>query len=297
MSPQIPYYLGCPVFASPDWLGKVFTAKAKRSEWLKQYSLAFNTVEGNSTFYGLPSLETAERWGSETEPGFRFALKFPRIISHEKELAGAQVETELFLNVLAALRQRDRLGPSFLQLGPYFDGSRFPLLADYLRALPREFPYAVEVRNLDYFDAGRYERPLDALLTELKIDRVLFDSRPLFAQPPTDDSEREAQRRKPRSPLRRTVTGPHPMLRIVGRNRVDDARPWIEQWAPLVAQWIREGRTPYLFMHTPHDLHAPEMARVFHQQLQHSLPDLPPLPRWPAEEETYQRQRQRELFF
>jgi uncharacterized protein YecE (DUF72 family) len=297
MSSQLPYFLGCPVFASSDWLGTIYTAKAKRSDWLRQYSQAFNTVEGNSTFYGLPSADTVRRWATESEPGFRFALKFPRVISHEQELVGVETETHLFLDVLAVLQGADRLGSSFLQLGPYFDGQRFGQLEAYLRSLPTEFPYAVEVRHADYFDDGPCERRLDALLAELGIDRVLFDSRPLFSERPSDEAEQEAQRRKPRSPLRRTVTGRHPMLRLIGRNQVERVLPWIEEWAPLVAQWITQGCAPYVFTHTPLDAHAPEMARLFHQELQKYLPGLDNLPKWPGEQEAAERGRQRELFW
>lgn len=296
MSPALPYYLGCPVFASPDWLGKLFTLRAKRSQWLAQYSSAFNTVEGNSTFYGLPAADTIRRWASDSQPGFRFALKFPRAITHEKELQGAETETYLFLDILGVLHGADRLGPALLQLGPQFDGSKFPQLSAYLRALPHEFPYAVEVRHRDYFDAGRYERRLDALLTELGMNRVMFDSRPLFSQSPSDDFEAKAQDQKPRSPLRRTVTALQPMLRLIGRNTPEDVLPWIREWAPVVAGWIREGRTPFVFTHAPHDLFAPDIARLFHQELMQQIPDLPDLPPWPAEEDLKEKARQRELF-
>src|SRR4051812_44448356 len=97
MEPGLSLHLGCPVWASADWLGTVFTADAKRSDWLRQYATAFNTVEGNSTFYGLPKLETVERWAHDTPPGFQFCLKFPRIISHEHELVNAESDTRVFL--------------------------------------------------------------------------------------------------------------------------------------------------------------------------------------------------------
>lgn len=285
-SSELPYYLGCPVWACPDWVGTVFTPQAKRHEYLQQYSTAFNTVEGNTTFYGLPSLQAVHRWADETAPGFRFALKFPHTISHTKELVGAEVETKAFLSVLEILYAGERLGPSLLQLGPSFSGARLPELALYLRELPEEFPFAVEVRHEDFFDHGPHEQALDELLLRLQIDRVIFDSRALFSAAPKDDHEAEAQRRKPNSPLRQTVTGQRPMLRFVGRNEVDAARPWIEEWAPVVAKWIGEGRTPFVFMHTPHDYHAPELARAFHHELAKYIGGLAPLPRWPGEETT-----------
>lgn len=278
-----PLYVGCPVWASAAWVGKLFTADAPRRDWLRQYSSAFNTVEGNSTFYALPTAAAVRRWAETARPGFRFVLKFPRVISHEKQLVDAEAETEAFLDVLQVLRAAERLGPTFLQLPPTFGAGQFPVLADYLRDLPRAWPWAVEVRHPDYFDGGPHEQALDQRLQALGIDRVLFDSRPLFAAPPSDAAEEEAQRRKPRPPLRRTVTGRRPLLRLIGRNDVAQVQPWCAEWAAVVAEWLAQGRTPYVFTHTPDDRFAPDLARLFHQELVRRVPDLPPLPAWPAE--------------
>lgn len=296
-SPTLPYHLGCPVWSCGDWVGTLFASGAKKHEYLHQYSMAFNTVEGNSTFYGLPSLDTVRRWCDEALPGFRFALKFPRAISHERQLVDAGAETRAFLSILEILSATDHLGPSFLQLGPSFSAAQLTDLATYLRQLPEEFPFAVEVRHGDFFDRGPHEHALDELLMRLQIDRVLFDSRALFSAPPQDDAEAEAQRRKPKSPLRQTVTGQRPLLRFVGRNEVAAARTWIDEWAPVVARWIGEGLDPYVFVHTPHDQHAPKLARMFHDALSKHLPQLAPLPIWPgASTASVDRQRQRELF-
>jgi uncharacterized protein YecE (DUF72 family) len=84
MSASIPkYYLGCPVWACEKWKGTLFTSSAPRASWLTEYSTVFNTVEGNSTFYALPALDTVRRWADSVPSGFRFALKFPQVISHE----------------------------------------------------------------------------------------------------------------------------------------------------------------------------------------------------------------------
>jgi uncharacterized protein YecE (DUF72 family) len=273
----LPYRIGCPVWACGEWRGTLFPEKAPRTSWLRHYSAVFGTVEGNSTFYTLPSVETARRWADEAADGFRFALKFPRAITHEAELVDCDAVTGRFLEILAALHERDRLGPSFLQLGPAFDGRRFDALARYLRSLPSEFPWAVEVRHADWFDEGRFENALNQLLREVGMDRALFDSRALFSRPPSDEWEVESCRRKPRSPLRRTVTGPRPMLRLVGRNRIEEADPWLTEWAGPVAEWIRAGHEPYVFLHAPNDRHAPELAARFHEALRRHLPELPDL--------------------
>jgi uncharacterized protein YecE (DUF72 family) len=290
-------YLGCPVWSCAAWAGHFLTSDARQRDFLSQYSSVFNTVEGNSTFYALPNLDTVRRWAVETPLGFRFALKFPRDISHDKQLVRAERETEKFLEILRILASADRLGPSFLQLSPKFDGTQFPALETYLRNLAKEkMPLAVEVRHADYFDSGLREQALDDLLKELAIDRVIFDSRPLFSARPSDESEIESQRRKPQSPLRLTVTGQHPFLRLVGRNSLETTRLWLEEWAPIIAGWLQQGRTPYVFAHTPDDFFAPAMARVFHQELQKYRPEEPNLPVWPNEKRAAIQAKQKTLF-
>ena len=278
---ELQYRLGCPVWACPDWVGALFSTR-DRKKWLGEYSSVFGTVEGNSTFYGLPAMDTVKRWANSSCDGFRFCLKFPKAISHDRRLIGAEVETGLFLDILKVLAAADRLGPSFLQLPPTFSAVEFDRLKSYLQALPTEFPYAVEVRHLDFFDQGPVEAALDEMLRDLKIDRVLFDSRPLFSKPPSDEAEEASQARKPRSPHRTTVTGSRPMLRLVGRNSVDDTMPWIKEWAVVIADWIKTGLEPYVFAHSPDEAFAPEFAARLHSELQGHLSSLPSLATWPG---------------
>jgi len=289
--------IGCPVWSCAAWPGQFLTADARQRDYLAQYSTVFNTVEGNSTFYALPSLETVRRWASESAPGFRFALKFPKVISHEQRLVHAERETSQFLELLRILQDADRLGPSFLQLPPAFAGHQFSALENYLRTIVKEdVPLAVEVRHTDWFDSGTNERQLDQLLSELEIDRVLFDSRPLFSAPPTDAAETESQRRKPRSPWRQTVTGQHPFLRLVGRNSLEATQAWLDEWVPIIATWMQQGRVPYIFTHTPDDAFAPAMARALHQKLKAIVPGLPELPVWPHEKRMRIQAKQKTLF-
>lgn len=275
------YYLGAPVWACDAWIGSLYTSGNRRS-WLREYSAVFNTVEGNSTFYGLPDVDTFGRWADETADGFRFCLKFPSTITHEKELLGAERETAEFLDRLAILQQADRLGPSLLQLPPYFAADQLPNLAAYLDSLPAELPFAVEVRHADYFDRGRNERALDAALAKRGVDRALFDTRALFSRAASDEAERKSQDRKPKSPHRTTVTGNRPMLRFVGRNDLQQADRWIAEWSAVVADWIQAGLSPYVFTHAPDDALAPNFAERFHAALQQHVPALPDLPAWPG---------------
>ncbi len=106
---HLPYYLGCPVWACESWVGDLYSGKSRKT-WLGEYSRVFNTVEGNSTFYGLPAVSTVERWAAETQDGFRFALKFPGSVTHECQLVGGDTDTRIFLKLLNVLADADRLG-------------------------------------------------------------------------------------------------------------------------------------------------------------------------------------------
>lgn len=291
-----PFFIGCPVWASELWKGTLFTRRLSRNQMLEQYSRVFNTVEGNSVFYGLPTDDALKRWIEHTSEGFRFALKFPRVISHDKELAGAAEETKEFLRVLETLAKGDRLGPSFLQLSPHFSPLQFKALKQYLRNLPREFSYALEVRHADFFDQGENEKRLADLLVENGVSNVMLDSRPLFAKAPADESETISQRRKPRTPVRSQAIGEQPTLRLIGRNDVASLELWSQSWAKIIARWVGQGAAPYVFTHTPDEAFAPAFGRLLYSKLQAELNSLPPMPDFFGEAEAANEQSQQRLF-
>ena len=288
--------LGCPVWGCERWRGSLYTAKAPRDEWLSQYTQAFSTVEVNSSFYALPTPEIVEGWAKKSAPGFQFCLKFPKALTHDAMLIGAESITRAFIGLMRILKQYGRLGPAFLQLSPQFSARQFVALARFLNAWPNDLPISVEARHSDYFDEGECERRLNELLASRGMDRCLCDSRALFSAPPTDEAERESQRRKPRSPYRTTVTGSRPMVRFVGRNDLSRVAPWIEEWANTISRWIERGLKPIFFAHTPDDVFASELVRLMDRAIQERVPSLPSLPPWPGEVERAGRKTQRSLF-
>lgn len=268
------YYLGCPVWSNRDWIGELFTIGSRPGDFLRQYSAAFNTVEGNHCFYGLPKPETVLRWREEAAPGFRFCFKFPRTISHERRLRDCAGETTEFLNRMTPLAEADRMGSSFLQLPPSFAPGDLPALRAYLKALPQGFQYAVEVRHRAFFAKGEDERQLNRLLLELGIDRVMLDSRALFSADPVDPDTRTAQGKKPRLPVHAISLGLRPFIRYIGHPDLEANRPFLTPWLDKLALWLREGQEPYVFIHTPNNRRAPSLARLFHEMLQARCPEV-----------------------
>jgi uncharacterized protein YecE (DUF72 family) len=105
-----------------------------------------------------------------------------------------------------------------------------------------------------------------------------FDTTAFFGTLPTSDAERETWSKKPRMPLREVASTDRPIVRYLGR---DDATRTIEgwqRWIDVVAAWLREGRSPTMFIHTPDNADAPMLARRFHDDVRARLPELEPLP-------------------
>ena len=278
MANKLPYYLGCPGWSNRDWIGSVFRPGLETSDLLREYSRVFNTVEGNTLFYALPPAATIERWMAESDLAFRFAPKFPKAITHERRLLNAGEESKAFLKVLETLADGGKLGLSFLQLPPSFNINNLDTLSKYLKTLPKSFAFAVEPRHISWYDQADNEKRLDDLLETLGMDKVIFDSRPLFSQEADDHEEKSAMERKPQMPIRRVAIGKNPMLRFIGRNDLDKNQVWIKEWAPVINKWILEGKRPYIFAHAGDDAHAPFVGRRLHEQLCKVNPMIPQLP-------------------
>lgn len=287
---KLPYKLGCPMWGNRHWADNFFAQGAKVSDYLSQYSSVFNTVEGNTTFYGLPSPATVDRWAEDAEDAFRFCFKFPQRITHAQRLRGSDEETRKFFSTMEPIAEK--LGPFLLQLPPDFSPESLPVLKTYLEQLPKDHSYTVEVRHLGFFHDHDADDALSELLLNHAIDRVIFDTRPLFSARAQTKAVRDAQSKKPKVPANTYALSENPSLRFIGHPEMERSLEYFRPWLRKVASWIEQGKTPYVFIHTPDNADAPELARLFHAGLQEFLPALPALPLFPAQ---CQQQHEREL--
>lgn len=286
--------LGCPLWAEPAWRGALYSSSADADQRLYEYSRVFGAVEGNTTFYALPAVDAVRRWASLLPADFHFCAKLPRDVSHGDRLDARHPELQRFFQQLAPLEQR--LGPVWLQLPARFGPLQLEQLVAFIDALPSDHRYAVEVRHLDFFRKDDNERRLNRLLHERGIERIMFDSRGLFASADTDPATREAQRKKPRLPVHAIALAQQPTVRFIAGLDNPQSLRWLQPWLGKCAQWLQEGRSPMLFMHTPDNRLAPELARLFHARLAEQLPGLAPMPAWPGELELQQAPQQSGLF-
>lgn len=275
---QPSYYLGLPLWANAHWKGSLFRQTAKPAEFLAQYAQVFNAVEGNTTFYSVPSSDMVQRWLAATSESFRFSFKFPQTITHRQHLRHVNAETHAFLQRLDPLGQR--INGLMVQLPANFSPDALPVLAAFLAILPTTYTYAVEVRHPAFFTDAQARERLNALLQDKAVDRIIFESRPVHAAPPLDEATREAQARKPRLPVQLDTTAQQPVLRYIGHPLLADNSPWLARWVAQTARWISAGMQPRVFIHTPSNELAPALAWQFHQQLQAKIPTLPDLPQY-----------------
>jgi len=136
---------------------------------LQRYATRLNAAEINSSFYRPHQRATYERWAASVPAHFRFAVKLPKAVSHEKRLAGCDALLDEFLEQAAGLGAK--LGCLLLQLPPSlaFDAAVAPAFLDALRAR-HAGPVAIEPRHASWFAPEA-----DALLQPLRIARVLAD--------------------------------------------------------------------------------------------------------------------------
>jgi uncharacterized protein YecE (DUF72 family) len=281
----IKYHIGTTQWGLKEWVGHLFTDNAKPDQFLRQYASVFNSVEGNTTFYRVPDPETIKRWGDAVPDGFKFCFKFPQGITHYKRLKDVYDETISFIELFDPIREH--LGPFHIQLSSQFSYNEFSKLDDLLNYLPREYAYALEVRHPDFYDKGKKESHLLHLLKNLNIDRVVFDTRRLHTLKSKDSSVIKAQQKKPQVPVRFDPTGSRPFVRFVGANDILNNEPYLKEWAIIIADWIKDGLHPYIFIHAPDTFHTPKLARYFHNELSR-LVQLNPMPKWPADRQNEQ---------
>lgn len=279
------YHIGLTQWGYKEWVGNFFSNDAKQEFFLTQYASVFNSVEGNTTFYRVPNSETIERWGEMVPSDFKFCFKFPQSITHYKRLKNVTDEVLSFLDPFNSIRTK--LGPFHIQLSSRFSFHEMDKLESLIKILPAHYSFAVEVRHPDFFDKGKQERHLNDLLRNFGINRVVFDTRRLHSLKSEDPSIKKAQERKPQTPVRFDSTGANPFVRFVGANDVLNNEAYLKEWAIITANWIREGKHPYIFIHSPDTLHAPKLARYFHHELC-NLIELSPMPVWPADKKDTQ---------
>lgn len=242
--PKKEVYVGPPIWANKAWVGKIYPTNAKDKDFLYHYTRQFNTIELNVTHYQIPSDDTIDRWRDTAPEGFVYCPKWPQIISHDAQLVNVTLLSDEF--VRAVLRLEDKLGTTFLQLGPAFDTAKFENLERFLKALPSDFPIAVEFRHPSWFtDDYAWQRTLE-LFQELGVGTVM-----------SDVSGR-------RDVLHMALPTPALTLRFVGNELHPTDYTRTDAWLRRIGAWMEQGlQRAYIFIHTEDNTYSPELAKYW----------------------------------
>ncbi|MCC7365822.1 MAG: DUF72 domain-containing protein [Dehalococcoidia bacterium] len=133
------------------WRGDFYPAELPSRAWFEHYAEHFDTVELNNSFYRQPTPAAWDLWRAEAPPGFVFAVKGSRFVTHLKRLAVEQDSVDLVMN--GARRLGSHLGPVLWQLPPGFhrDERTVARLDRFLAMLPRDVPQVFEFRHDSWF--------------------------------------------------------------------------------------------------------------------------------------------------
>ena len=191
---------------------------------LERYAQRFNGVEVNSSFYRAHLPATYRRWAASVPANFRFAVKIPRTISHERRLRSVGPELEVFLG------QAGELGPKMacllLQLPPslaYTPSIALPFF-DQLARL-HQGPVACEPRHPSWFQLG-----VARALRDRGVSRVAADPArlPRGAVPAGD--ERLQYYRLHGSPRIYYDAYPNTVLRMLARRLLRPSQATFQRW-------------------------------------------------------------------
>ena len=136
---------------------------------LQRYAARLNAAEINTSFYRPHAPATYERWAAAVPAGFRFAVKIPKVITHERGLTRAREPLARFLDEIAGLGAH--LGPLLVQLPPShaFEARRVGRFFELLRAR-HPGPVVCEPRHATWTSPGA-----DRVLLKFKVARVAAD--------------------------------------------------------------------------------------------------------------------------
>ncbi len=137
-----------------DWRGIVYPEKLPQRRWFEHYATLFDTVEINNTFYRLPLRTSVANWVRQSPPGFVFAVKASRYLTHIKRLTDLARGVELFYERIEPLVRSPKMGPVLWQLPQSFHRND-DRLAAALAALP-DGRHCFEFRHASWFTEDVY---------------------------------------------------------------------------------------------------------------------------------------------
>jgi uncharacterized protein YecE (DUF72 family) len=265
-------FIGTSGWIYPHWRGRFYPPDLPQAQWLRFLAGRFSTVELNATFYRLQRPECFARWRRDAGPGFTFAVKASRYVTHMLKLRGGSAPLGNFF-AQGLLRLGEQLGPILWQLPPQL-GFSAERAESFFAALPRDLDAAARL-------ARRHDRRLPGRAAlSAKINRRLRHA--LEVRHPSWLSDEalallrryrialvgaDSAGRFPRSLQR---TGDFAYLRLHGSTELYGSRYRdleLDHWAAQIAEWLADSDV-YVYFDNDHLAHAPHDAQRLIERLQ-----------------------------
>jgi uncharacterized protein YecE (DUF72 family) len=148
--------MGCSGWSYEGWKGNFYPKDMENKDYLSYYSKFFKFVEVDSTYYRIPSRSSVRGWKDKTPEDFKFSLKFPKVITHEKKLEDVVKPLSILFYSLEPLIEKTLT--LLIQLPPFLsEGKGFNPLQGMIRHLDKRFRYSLEVRHSSWFNDNLYE--------------------------------------------------------------------------------------------------------------------------------------------
>ena len=221
------HWVGTSGWTYRNWKPGFYPRGLQQGDWLSHYAEHLASVELNASFYRPPARKMLDGWAKKTPPGFLFAIKGWRLITHMKRLKDAGEDAEGFLERLEPLG--DKLGPVLFQLPPNFDYDR-ERLKDFLSALPGKGPHGRWRFAMEFRDKSWQRDEVYRLLSDHNIAWVPFEL---------------ARQRGPR-----LATADFVYVRLHGRKakyRGNYAKRTLQDWAEWLGEQMDEGRDAHVY--------------------------------------------------
>ena len=279
-------HIGTSSWTFADWRDVFYPPTLAVKDQLAWYTTQFNSVEVNTSFYALPAPSTVLQWVESAPVGFTYALKAPRLITHEKKLVDCRTETLAYLDVLRSLGPL--AAPGFLQFPGQFTRARYGrILADYLDWLAGELnglSLAVEVRATDLMTEAFARFLAERAMSLVVVERT--------GTPDHFDAWQAAKSVQDTA----SPNGAFLFVRIIGNDRDplpndrELQRPQEEilnTWAQRIANQLDQGTETFVYIHNPFEGHSPASVRRLLERVHalHPLPDWSPPPTPPDQQD------------
>ncbi len=233
-------HIGTSGWSYKHWKGDFYPKELKVKDWLTFYSKTFTITEINSSFYRLPTEETAAVWKNQVPKNFRFCPKMSRFLTHMKKLNNPEEPLERFFGRLSPIKKTNgSCVDAVARTRVTFNYERAEYLFQLLANAYRQYDFVLEIRQPTWLADDALN-----LMAKYKIGLVISQSGNQF-------------------PYLEMVTAKNIYLRFHGPEALYASSYSDEQlksFARKIKHWVKEGHKVWAFFNNDIHGYAPKDA-------------------------------------